>query len=83
MPETSSAHPPASTANVRVLRRDRLGGLIHEYFQVAYGDAISGTHTLLIDGYALPVTVRLHGEHGGWAWNSRRCRDSCSALMAR
>jgi transposase InsO family protein len=28
-------HPPARRANVRVLRRDRLGGLIHEYFQVA------------------------------------------------
>ena len=28
-------HPPAPGANVRVLRRDRLGGLIHEYSQVA------------------------------------------------
>jgi transposase InsO family protein len=28
-------HPPALGANVRVLRRDRLGGLIHEYAQVA------------------------------------------------
>jgi transposase InsO family protein len=27
--------PPAPCANVRVLRRDRLGGLIHEYSQVA------------------------------------------------
>jgi putative transposase len=27
--------PPAPGANVRVLRRDRLGGLIHEYSQVA------------------------------------------------
>ncbi len=27
--------PPPSTATVRPLRRDRLGGLIHEYVQVA------------------------------------------------
>jgi putative transposase len=30
-----SPHPPVLGANVRVLRRDRLGGLIHEYAQVA------------------------------------------------
>jgi putative transposase len=29
------AHPPAEAARTRVLRRDRLGGLIHEYSQVA------------------------------------------------
>jgi hypothetical protein len=28
-------HPSALGSNVRVLRRDRLGGLIHEYAQVA------------------------------------------------
>jgi hypothetical protein len=27
--------PPTPGANLRVLRRDRLGGLIHEYSQVA------------------------------------------------
>jgi putative transposase len=27
--------PPAPGTNVRVLRRDRVGGLIHEYSQVA------------------------------------------------
>jgi transposase InsO family protein len=27
--------PPPSTANVRPLRRDRLGGLVHEYLHVA------------------------------------------------
>ncbi len=37
--------PPDLGANVRVLRRDRLGGLIREYAQVAYGDRLSGTHT--------------------------------------
>ena len=27
--------PPGSGAAIRVLRRDRLGGLVHEYLQVA------------------------------------------------
>ena len=36
--------PPAPDTNVRVLRRDRLGGLIYEYSQVAWCDAILGTH---------------------------------------
>jgi hypothetical protein len=30
-------HPPALGVNVRAVRRDRLGGLIHEYTQVACG----------------------------------------------
>jgi len=34
-PPAGRPHPPAPGANVRVLRRDRLGGLIHEYAQVA------------------------------------------------
>jgi putative transposase len=34
-PPPGPAHAPASDVNVRVLRRDRLGGLIHEYAQVA------------------------------------------------
>ncbi len=34
-PPNRRADPPASDANVCVLRRDRLGGLIHEYAQVA------------------------------------------------
>ncbi len=38
--------PPAPGANVRVLRRDRLGGLIREYSQVAWGDRVFGTHRL-------------------------------------
>ncbi|MGW6403919.1 integrase core domain-containing protein [Streptomyces sp. NPDC055134] len=33
-------HPDA-----KVIRRDRLGGAIHEYTQVAQGSRISGTHT--------------------------------------
>jgi putative transposase len=34
-PPAGRPHPPALDANIRVLRRDRLGGLIHEYSQVA------------------------------------------------
>ena len=40
--------------NVRVLRRDRLGGLIREYAQVARGDGISGTHT---QSHSAPIRV--------------------------
>jgi hypothetical protein len=34
-PPAGRAHPSAEMTGVRVLRRDRLGGLIHEYAQVA------------------------------------------------
>jgi putative transposase len=34
-PPAGRRQPPALGANVRVLRRDRLGGLIHEYAQVS------------------------------------------------
>jgi putative transposase len=34
-PPAERPHPPDLGANVRILRRDRLGGLIHEYSQVA------------------------------------------------
>ena len=34
-PPAGRDHPPATDPNVRVLRRDRLGGLLHEYAQVA------------------------------------------------
>jgi transposase InsO family protein len=34
-PPAGRSHPPAAVTSVRVLRRDRLGGLIHEYDQVA------------------------------------------------
>jgi putative transposase len=30
-PPTGRAHPPAEATGTRVLRRDRIGGLIHEY----------------------------------------------------
>src|SRR5215469_11967213 len=44
-PPAGRPHPPALGPNAWVLRRDRLGGLIREYVQVAYGDRVSGTHT--------------------------------------
>ena len=34
-PPAGRSHPPAIGANIRVLRRDRLGGLIREYAQAA------------------------------------------------
>ena len=34
-PPAGRAHPPAAVTNMRVFRRDRLGGLIYEYAQVA------------------------------------------------
>ena len=34
-PPAGPTHTPVPGADVRVLRRDRLGGLIHEYAQVA------------------------------------------------
>ncbi len=34
-PPAGRDHPPAADPNVRILRQDRLGGLIHEYAQVA------------------------------------------------
>jgi putative transposase len=34
-PPAGHLHPPAAVPDTRVLRRDRLGGLIHEYAQVA------------------------------------------------
>jgi hypothetical protein len=37
--------PPPSGANIRPLRRDRLGGLVHEYLHVAWHDRVLGTDT--------------------------------------
>ena len=34
-PPTGRPDPPAAGASIRVLRRDRLGALIHEYAQAA------------------------------------------------
>jgi putative transposase len=34
-PPGERSHPPAAVTSMRVLRRDRLGGLIREYDQVA------------------------------------------------
>lgn len=34
-PPAGRPQPPALSANVRVLHHDRLGGLVHEYSQVA------------------------------------------------
>ena len=36
-PPAGRTHPPAGVTGMRVMRRERLGGLIHEYAQVALG----------------------------------------------
>lgn len=58
-PPSGHPHPAAPGANVPVLRRDRLGGLIHEYSQVAWGDTISGTYR------SFRVPVALSPDVGG------------------
>jgi putative transposase len=47
-PPAGRAHPPGDVTGMRVLRRDRLGGLIHEYSQAAWGDIIFGTHKVRV-----------------------------------
>jgi putative transposase len=44
LPPLGPGEPAVVAPAGRVVRRDRLGGLIHEYAQVACGDRISGTH---------------------------------------
>src|SRR5215472_1294476 len=43
-PPAGRANQSAEGAAAGVLRRARLGGLIHEYAQIAYGDTVFGTH---------------------------------------
>lgn len=38
---------PAAVTNMRVSRRDRLGGLIHEYAQIAHRVAVFDAHTVI------------------------------------
>jgi transposase InsO family protein len=38
--------PPSSETTVQPLRRDRLGGLVHEYVHVACRDRVLGTHNV-------------------------------------
>jgi putative transposase len=65
-PPAGREHPPLLDTNVRVLRRDRLGDLIREYAQVAYGDKILGTHT----ARGRPPWWGLRGRETGWAWSA-------------
>jgi putative transposase len=44
-PPAGRAHPSGDVTDMPVLRRDRLGGLIREYSQIARGDIISGTYS--------------------------------------
>ena len=65
-PPAGRPSPPALSADVRVLRRDRPGGLIHKYPQVARDDRISGTYTRTVPTRA-SVQMSLHC----WPVNSR------------
>ena len=52
---------PGDVTGLRVLCWHRLGGLIHEYSQVASGDIISGTHKV----HFFLIRRRCRGEQGG------------------
>jgi hypothetical protein len=49
--------------NIRVLFRDRLGGLIHEYLQVARGDRVSGSHTASLPSSVNPSVKVARNTH--------------------
>ena len=74
-PPAGRLHPPAPGAKVRVLRRDLLGGLIHEYSQVARGDRISGTHTFR-PCLRCNDTGRNSGSTGKRFGECRRCKGT-------
>jgi hypothetical protein len=66
-PPAGRPHQPAQDASIRVLRRDRLGGMIHEYSQVALGDRVFGTDRvmagLLVLRSAAPAGCREDADH--------------------
>jgi hypothetical protein len=71
---------PPSDAAVRPLRRDRLGGLLHEYLQVARPDRALSTHRLYVL-FALKVGDRyLHilgvSGHPDGHWTTQQARNS-------
>ncbi|MCU1662698.1 MAG: putative transposase, partial [Pseudonocardia sp.] len=67
--------PPDPGATVRPLRRDRLGGLIHEYLQVAWRDRVLGTH-----GSAVDVAAPRHSRGGRAGQNRTHHRRVETAL---
>jgi putative transposase len=81
-PPAGRPHLPAPRVNVRFLRRDRHGGVIHEYSQVAYGDAIFGTYNVASQrlGHASPMvtlTVYAHVMPG----NQRETANTFARLI--
>jgi putative transposase len=68
--------PPRSGAAIRVRRRDRLGGIVHEYLQVAWGDPVLGTDRVGTDGgrrrhrsrktRSIPAITGQPHDHGLW-----------------
>ena len=69
--------------NIRVRRRDRLGGLLHEYSQVACSDDIVGTHKVR-GSRGLTVLVRgsacIELFHGGPAGVGRAAQEAGDEL---
>jgi hypothetical protein len=65
------ALPEPTGADTKVIRHDRLGGLLHEYSQVAWGGRVSGTHTWLATGLVCRAGDVSGGGVGGVAWRAR------------
>jgi putative transposase len=83
-PPAGRVHLPGDVTGLRVLRRDRLGGLIHEYSQVASGEIISGTHK--VHFFLIRRRCQASRVAGVTIRCSRRCRGSSlvkAAIMAR
>ena len=72
-PPAGRADPAAAATNMRVLRRDRLGGLIHEYAQVALRDTVFGTHRFTPSGLGQRGSVPSYAgsERGRRSWAPR------------
>jgi putative transposase len=52
------ALPDPVDDEIKVTRRDRLDGMLHECAQVASGDPIFGTHKLVIPRFYKPAELR-------------------------
>jgi putative transposase len=72
------AQAPVAVAGGRVVRRDRLGGLIGEYSQAARRDLLSGTHRRNLAPKDHPRRPAARSD-----WTSRRRGASAAARAAR
>jgi putative transposase len=72
-PPAGRPDPPAARASIRVLRRDRLGGLIHEYAQAAYGDVVFSTHRVNVR-FCRVAHMLTQSACGAGLWRPRAAR---------